>query len=94
MIQGKLYGLTNQGKAGNAGAFLALLTYVFIKDCQSSQRVVLKSVRETAMVYQVILIDLQRFAAEMLRKIKFDFTPFLRFVKIIPLKNAGWLWAG
>ena len=33
VIQENLDGLTNLGKAGNAGAFLAFLTKIFIKDC-------------------------------------------------------------
>ena len=42
---------------------------------QSSRKLVLKVVQETAAVCQVILIDLQCFLAEMLRKIKFDYPP-------------------
>ena len=52
---------------------------------QTSRMVVLKVVQETAMVCQVILGDLRRFVAEMLRKIKFDFPPGWRFLKIISL---------
>ena len=43
------------------------------------------------MVYQIILIDLQLVVVEMIGKIKFDSTPFLRFVRIISFKNAGYM---
>ena len=39
------------------------------------------------MVNQVILINLRRFAADLLAKTKFDSLRFLQCFQIIPLKN-------
>ena len=50
---------------------------------QSSQRVVFKGIQEITIVYQVIVINPGQFVVEMLKKIKFDSLPFLRFIKII-----------
>ena len=92
MIQ-KLDELPNLGKPRNDGAFFSTSylrlhksMVVIAKNCPEGRS-------EIVAVYQVILIELRRFVTEMLGKIKVDMPPFLKFVKIIPVKNAD-SWAG